>query len=66
MQIKYSNGFKVGAAARKFEAEKRVRRAIETIDQHFTNGPTEQQVSMQMLSQKASTSVIDHRRKHLS
>lgn len=35
----------VGAAARKSEAEKRVRRAIETIDQHFTNGPTEQQVS---------------------
>ncbi|KAF8386395.1 hypothetical protein PRIPAC_75537 [Pristionchus pacificus] len=34
----------VGAAARKSEAEKRVRRAIETIDQHFTNGPTEQQV----------------------
>ncbi|GMT31685.1 hypothetical protein PFISCL1PPCAC_22982, partial [Pristionchus fissidentatus] len=34
----------VGAAARKSEAERRVRQAIETIDQHFTNGPTEQQV----------------------
>ncbi|GMT05614.1 hypothetical protein PENTCL1PPCAC_27788, partial [Pristionchus entomophagus] len=34
----------VGAAARKAEAERRVRQAIETIDQHFTNGPTEQQV----------------------
>ncbi|GMR31160.1 hypothetical protein PMAYCL1PPCAC_01355, partial [Pristionchus mayeri] len=34
----------VGTTARKAEAERRVRQAIETIDQHFTNGPTEQQV----------------------